>query len=178
MLDQFFLMFHIAVVLFRTTHVASFSMLCISDQLYLEPSCVSDIIGEFEILPQDKKPDWCVSRSRAEIKNAVLEFLKYIYLVIQNPNKRIVPSQIQDDVWHQFMLLPTYYDFCMKNAGFLIGHNKGGSLTAEQTQLLYLETQVLWKSTYDQSHPAISMGSSFDNAATCYNVLGTASQDN
>jgi hypothetical protein len=142
----------------------------VSNPINLAAQFGFDVVEAFDILPEDKKPNW--RTSRAEIEKAAEEFLKYITLVIKNPNAKVVPSEKQDDVWHEFMLHPVaYYNFCMKNAGYLIDHNGGFGLRAGEMPILirlYGETQKLWELTYGEPHPVTGLSST---AATCYNTI-------
>jgi hypothetical protein len=121
---------------------------------YLGTNLVDDIM----IQPESTRFSWAVDRETTI--EAVNDFVCFINLGIFHAQGRICPSKRQDDVWHTFLLNPiAYYNFCMRTAGRLIGHNAGFGLRDGEAPVLLLEQQYthqLWQEVYGEPHPAVN----------------------
>lgn len=96
----------------------------------------------------------------ASVKAAVVEYQRFFVLMCSHKAECVVPSQRQDEVWHEHMLNPKAYLLdCLAYAGELIDHCGGFGRTEEERPQLdeaFEFTKKLWAATFGETHPAMA----------------------
>ncbi len=116
--------------------------------------------------PEKGRPEW--ASDETAIRQGVESYRKFFGLMSAYPEESLVPTEIQDYVWHQHMLNPkAYYQSCIASVGEIIDHDGGfgyGPGEAEALSAGFARTKQLWKEYFGESHPA---DESVANGASC-----------
>jgi hypothetical protein len=128
-----------------------------------------DLIEAIWSKPPDRRPAWATHRGA--VQRAVAEFAYFFRLMAAYPDSGLVPTERQDDVWHEFMLHPVHYwKACMEHAGQILDHHPGiGDPEAHEAR--FRRTQDLWLKEFGIPHPARSSEPGRP-VADCYNSGG------
>jgi len=84
--------------------------------------------------------------------SALTEAIRFLTLIASTPGKILTPSQVVDDVWHEFILCTqAYTDFCQERYGRYVHHHPGGDATKHAEQ--FRQTLGLYQERYGPPPP-------------------------
>jgi hypothetical protein len=93
-----------------------------------------------------------LSCDSASAQSALLEAIRFLFLVAGHTNGRLTPSHRVDLTWHEFILFTkAYREFCERHFGRFIDHHPGGSGSENQRQ--YRLTVHLYSQHFGPPHP-------------------------
>lgn len=89
---------------------------------------------------------------REDANKAMLEVLRFLYLVANNQGDLLTPSQRVDLAWHEFILCTkTYREVCNTQFGRFIDHHPGGSTAVNRRR--YHNTLLRYERTFGFADP-------------------------